>query len=110
MSQKDLEDAGILLPKKLWGRSLFGSTVNTFALLITGILGLGAATTIYLGDGSWWTWMGVGGYFIFLILFYFISSRAIDKQNERLAMLLRHADEANNGQESRQDADMDTGE
>ena|GEM_PF-1357581 len=88
MSQKDLEEAGILLPEDLWGHARKGSTVNIFGLILAGILGIGSGALIYLGDGTLLTWIGVLGYFIFLGLFLFISLRAIRKQNNRLEQLL----------------------
>ena len=88
MSQKDLEEAGILLPKDLWGHARKGSTVNIFGLILAGILGIGSGAMIYLGDGTLLTWIGVLGYFLFLGLFLFVSLRAITKQNDRLENLL----------------------
>ncbi len=103
MSQKDLEDAGILLPKNLWGRNQFGSTVNVFALIVAGVLGLGSGALIYLGDGSWLTWVGSFGYFIFLGFFLFISIRAIEKQNDRLELLMEKAEKSAGKNTSRKD-------
>lgn len=100
MSQKDLEEAGILLPKDLWGRTRKGSTVNIFALIFAGILGFGSGALIYLGDGNWLTWIGVLGYFLFLSLFLFVSLRAIKKQNDRLDSLLTKSDNKEESEET----------
>lgn len=93
MSQEDLENAGLLLPKKLWGRTQFGSTVNIYALITAGVLGLGSCVLIYIGSGSWFTWLGIGVYFLFLGIFLFISLRAIETQNRRVEKQLEKAGE-----------------
>lgn len=100
MSQKDLEEAGILLPRDLWGHTRKGSTVNIFALILAGILGIGSGALIYLGDGTLLTWIGVLGYFLFLGLFLFISLRAIRKQNDRLEQLLEKSENTKAGEET----------
>lgn len=89
MSEKDLQDANILLPEELWGRMDLHSTVNTTELIGIGILGTIAACLMYIGDGTWWSWIGGGLFFLFFLGFYLVSSRAIKKQNRRLDLMYK---------------------
>ena len=89
MSERDLRRAGILLPEKLFGRMDLHSTVNTLELVLVGILGLGSSILMYFGGGTYWTWIGAGGFLIFLGLFYLVSAQAIQKQNRKLTLLYK---------------------
>ncbi len=89
MSEQDLQDANILLPRELWGRMDLHSTVNTTELIGIGILGAIAACLMYIGDGTWWSWVGGGLFFFFFVSFYLISNVAIKKQNRRLDLMYK---------------------
>jgi len=87
MSEKDLSNAGVLLPEEEQGKMDLHTTVNKTELLLVGGLGIGACLLMYIGSGDWLTWVGVGAFFVFLVLFYLISIRGINKQNKRLDKL-----------------------
>jgi len=82
MSQKDLEDMGILLPEQEWGKYDISTQVNKPALLVIGLLAMISVFLMYFGDGNIVTWTGALIFIVALFLFTWLSVRSIDKQKQ----------------------------
>lgn len=91
MSLEDLERAGVLLPQEQWGRHDLHTTVSKPGLAALG--GLAAISTVlmYSGDGSFYTWIGAGLFFIALFGLILLSLRAIEKQSQTSERELKRA-------------------
>lgn len=83
MTLEDLEAAGVLLPREEWGERSLMTTTNKPVLVALGALAVAACVLMYVGDGSLWTWIGAGAFLGILILFTWLSMRAVDRQIER---------------------------
>jgi len=80
MSQKDLEEMGILLPEEEWGKYDLNTRVNKPALISIGVLAMVSVVLMYLGDGSLMTWIGALVFIVALFLFTWLSIRSVEKQ------------------------------
>ncbi len=83
MSLKDLREAGVLLPQEEWGTHDLHSTVNRPALLLTGLLGVAAIASMYLGGGRTLTFIGAGLFVVFMGCITYLSLKAVDAQAAR---------------------------
>lgn len=84
MSLDELRDQGILLPEEEWGEHSLETTVAKGPLLLVLALAVAGLVAAFVGDGGWWTWVGVG---LFLVALYgatFLCNRAVDRQRERM--------------------------
>jgi hypothetical protein len=77
MSMEDLERAGILLPREAWGTHPIHTNVAKVPLLILGILAPVCAALMYVGNGQWLTWAGLGVFFVLMVAFTWLSLRGI---------------------------------
>lgn len=77
MSLEDLEKAGILLPREEWGTHDVHTRVARLPLLLLGALVPVSAALMYAGDGELLTWIGVGLFFVQLVVFTWLSLRGI---------------------------------
>ncbi len=83
MSLRELNDAGMLLPKDEWGAHDLHSTVSRAALVATLLVGLVSIALMYLGSGGPATMVGIGLFLIFMIWITRISVTAVDQLAER---------------------------
>ncbi|MBN1341762.1 MAG: hypothetical protein JXQ73_03740 [Phycisphaerae bacterium] len=77
MSLEDLEQAGILLPRKEWGTRDIHTEVAKTPLVVLGSLVPVSATLMYVGNGNWVTWIGLGLFFAQMVAFTWLSLRGI---------------------------------
>jgi Ca2+/Na+ antiporter len=80
MSQKELEEMGILLPEREWGKYDLNTRVNKPALISIGVLAVVSVFLMYLGDGNYMTWIGALVFIVALFLFTWLSVRSVGKQ------------------------------
>ena len=85
MSIKDLEKAGLLLPRDQWGRYDVHSRVNRAGVIAAWITAVLSAVLIYVGNGCLLTWVGLAGMAVFLVLFTYLSIHAINVRNQASA-------------------------
>lgn len=85
MSIKDLETAGLLLPREQWGRYDVHSRVNRAGVIAAWITAVLSAVLIYVGNGCLLTWVGLAGMAVFLVLFTYLSIHAINVRNQASA-------------------------
>ncbi len=85
VSIKDLEKAGLLLPRDQWGRKDIHSGVNRVGLMASWILAAISSVLMYVGNGQSLTWIGVGGMAVFLAWFTYLSIHAIHVRNRASA-------------------------
>ena len=85
MSIKDLETAGLLLPRDQWGRKDIHSNVNRVGVTAAWITAALSAVLIYVGNGCLLTWVGLAGMAVFLALFTYLSIHAIHVRNRASA-------------------------
>ena len=77
MSLEDLDRAGILLPKEQWGTRDIHTHVAKIPLALLGALVPVAAALMYVGDGDWSTWVGLGLFFVQFAGFTWLSLKGI---------------------------------
>lgn len=77
MSLEELEQAGILLPRKEWGKREVRTGVARAPLAAIAVLLPVTAGLLYFGDGRWPSWIGLGGFFCLLAGFTWVSLRGI---------------------------------
>jgi len=81
MSLKNLQDAGVLLPKEEWGVHDLHTSVNKPRLLASLALGLASVIMMYLGNGSALTFVGAALFLAFMVWITHISIRAVHVQS-----------------------------
>lgn len=72
-SERELREEGILLPEEKRRTKKLEPSVNRVLFLAVAGIGLASVAAIYLGDGETLTWAGVGGFFVALGLFTYVS-------------------------------------
>lgn len=100
MSLRDLERAGLVLPKEEWGKHDLHSKVNRPQLLSTWALAAVSAVVMYLGNGHLLTWIGLAGMLLSLALFTRLSIMAINKRNREESELWGQASAVDDLQET----------
>lgn len=83
MSLEELEEEGLLRPRDEWGQEDPHSHVSRSGLILSWIIGIIACAMMYLGGGEAITWIGLGVFFVFLVLFTYLSNHAIDIRAEK---------------------------
>ena len=83
MSLEDLRRAGVLLPEEEWGRHSLETTADKPALALVGIAALASLGMMLAGAGRALTWIGAGLYLAVLVVFTWLSLRAVDAQLNR---------------------------
>ena len=83
MSLKNLQDAGVLLPKEEWGVHDLHTSVSKPRLLASLALGLASVVMMYLGNGSGLTFVGAALFLAFMVWITHISLRAINVQSDQ---------------------------
>ncbi|MCC9075363.1 amino acid permease [Litorilinea aerophila] len=76
-SAQELQEQGILAPQPIHNPEDLHTAVNKKSLLGAGLLGLLSVLLMYWGDGSGFTWLGVGIYLLCLFWFTWSSVRGI---------------------------------
>lgn len=79
VSEKELQEQGILLPHAHERHAELHTQVNETAVILAGLIGLASVIIMYLGAGELATWAGVLLYFVALAWFTYISMRSVDK-------------------------------
>lgn len=77
MGLKDLENAGVTLPRHHWGEQTVRSTVNKPGFLVCAAGAITGAVLMFVGEGRLITWLGA---LLFLVSFFLttaISFRAV---------------------------------
>ena len=82
-SEQALQEQGILRPLSERGSSDLHTQVNTWGLLVTGVLGIISSTLMYWGSGGTWTWVGAVLFLITLASFTYISTQGVFSQRRR---------------------------
>lgn len=77
MSIEDLERAGILLPREEWGTKDIHTHVAKVPLLVLGGVVPVSVSLMYLSDGAWLTWVGLGMFLVQFGVFTWLSLRGI---------------------------------
>jgi hypothetical protein len=85
MSLKDLQEAGVLLPKEEWGVHDLHTSVNKPLLVAALAVGLGAVVMMYLGAGGTLTFVGTAVFVGFMVWITHISIKAVDVQAAQFA-------------------------
>ena len=87
MSEQDLQNMGVIMPEKKWGKLDLRSTASKKLLISLCVTVLISAFMMYRGDGDWLTWAGALIFLIDLIVFTIHSLRAVDRQTKILEQL-----------------------
>lgn len=82
MSLEDLKRAGLILPEREWGKRGLRSAVNRPLLVLVGAGAVISSFLMYAGDGGLLTWLGMGLYLVFLLLFTALSLQAVERWAE----------------------------
>lgn len=82
-SEKALQAQGILRPVTERSHSDLHTHVNTWELLVTGVLGVISSVLMYWGGGGTWTWVGAVLFLITLAGFTYISTQGVFGQRRR---------------------------
>jgi len=99
LSLRDLERAGLILPKEQWGRHDMQSKVNRASLAAAWIMAGVSAVLMYAGNGLALTWVGLAGMLAFMAWFTYLSIQAINKRNREESELWDKPEDENNGDE-----------
>jgi hypothetical protein len=91
MSYEELKERDIFLPEEEWGKADLHTSVNLAPFGIALAVGILGCLLMALGGGSLQTWIGAVLYMGFMIGFALVSSRAVDRQNERVDALHRES-------------------
>ena len=78
VSEKELQEQGILLPEAQVDQTDFETSVNRRSLILCGILAVAAVTMMYLGGGESLTWVGTLLFFVVIIWFTRLSTGGVD--------------------------------
>ncbi len=95
VSLRDLQQAGVLLPRDEWGVHDLHTSVNKPMLIAAFVLGIVAVAMMYLGGGNTITFIGGGLFIGFMAWITHISVRAVDVQAAQFAeeQRLAHRDQ-----------------
>lgn len=83
MSLEDLEEAGALLPEEQWGEHSLETTASRPGMILTAVVSVAAGAGMYLGGGGALTWISGGVFIVDLMIFTWLSMRAVDAQSRR---------------------------
>lgn len=82
-SEKGLEKEGMLAPKGEQSTIDLHTRVNRTELIICGVIATISSAMMYVGDGNYLTWLGMGGFLISLFGFTAVSVRGANIKQER---------------------------
>lgn len=85
MSLKDLQKAGVLLPKEEWGVHDLHTSVNKPMLVAAFLLGVASVVMMYLGGGTIITFVGGVLFLGFMAWITYISIKAVNVQAAQFA-------------------------
>ena len=85
MALRDLDQLGLLLPRKHWGHRPRASLRTTVFTVLASLLGLAAAAMIWFGQGGTLTFVGLGLFLMDLGLFLVVTFWAVEHRMEALA-------------------------
>ena len=85
MSLRDLDRAGMLLPREQWGKHDLHTTVNRLSLIGALLLGVVSIVLMYAGDGRGMTMLGMVLFLTFMAWITWISVRAVDVQEAQFS-------------------------
>lgn len=88
MSEEDLKRMGVLLPEEKRGKLELVSTLSKPFLIFLFITVILSSVMMYIGDGSWVTWIGALVFIVLLILFTVHALRSIDRHKNFLERTL----------------------
>ena len=77
MSVSDLQKLGLLRPESEWGAQGVGRSaypIRTGALALIGVCG---CVAMALGGGTLWTWLGLIGFLVALLIFVWVNINAV---------------------------------
>ncbi|MCH2449964.1 MAG: hypothetical protein MK198_07435 [Gracilimonas sp.] len=83
MSIEDLKDQGILLPEKEWGEHNLTTTVSKIPIFLLFIFSVLGCLLTFLGEGKFWTWIGIILFFCSFFGVIILCDRAIVNQRKR---------------------------
>ncbi len=72
-SEKELEKEGMLAPRGEQATLDLHTRVNKTELILSGLIAVVSSALMYVGDGNFLTWIGMGGFLIGLFWFTIIS-------------------------------------
>jgi len=78
ISERELQEQGILLPENRAAKSELETSVNRLGLLLCGLLSLVAVSFMYVGDGESLTWVGALLFFVAIAWFTRLSTKSMD--------------------------------
>jgi len=85
VSLRELNQAGMLLPRHEWGRHDLHTTVNKVALVLALLLGLVSVILMYASGGRWPTFLGIVLFLVFMGWITYISIMAVRRQATQFA-------------------------
>jgi hypothetical protein len=77
MSLKDLRKLGLLRPETEWSGRVPRTTVRSVSAGASAILGGAGCMAMVVGDGGLWTWLGLAGFGVALLVFTIVNVQAI---------------------------------
>lgn len=83
MSIEDLKEQNILIPEDEWGSYSLKTTVSQIPVLILFLICFSSCFAAFLGNGNYWTWIGIIAFFVSFFGIVILCDRAIQTQRER---------------------------
>jgi|GEM_PF-1813670 len=83
MSIEDLEQHGVLLPKKEWGKHELKTTTSEIPMLLIFLCSVAGCIITWMGNGNSWTWVGICLFFVAFAFVIVLCDKAIQRQRER---------------------------
>ncbi len=85
MSQRDLENMGVLLPREQWGKYDLHANMNKPLLLAIVVGTVISIILMYIGNGRLYTWVGAVLFLVMFFGFTFLSIRATNRKWRRVS-------------------------
>lgn len=110
MSIEDLQDAGVLLPERAWGKRALDSTMSRLGTVVAGIVAVAACFGMYAGGGRGATWISAGVFLADLFAFTLLAWRAVDAQGRRRTRAPGEAPDESRSEDGEADGGEPSGE